>query len=61
MDKKLMTLAYWIMILFVIATCIFIYFYLTSNANQCLADPLNYYSEKMDIECYCMNKNVVIP
>jgi hypothetical protein len=56
-----MTLAYWIMILFVIATCIFIYFYLTSNANQCLADPLNYYSEKMDIECYCMNKNVVIP
>lgn len=52
--QRLMTLAYWIMIAFVIATCICVIFYLKSNASQCLADPLKYYSDKIGDECFCI-------
>jgi hypothetical protein len=53
--KRLMNWAYWIMIVIVIATCIFCYIYLTGNSHQCLADPLKYYQEKIGQTCYCMN------
>ena len=53
--QQWMTLAYWTMILFVIATCIFVYFFLQSNGNQCLADPLTYYSDKIGVNCFCMD------
>jgi len=52
--KQLMDLAYWIMIVLVIATCIFVILYLRSNANQCLTDPLKYYSNKIGEECFCV-------
>lgn len=52
--QKLMTWAYWILILVVIATCIFVVLYLKSNAHQCLADPIKYYSDKIGQECFCV-------
>lgn len=58
--QKLMTLAYWIMIAFVVVTCICVIWYLMSNAHSCLADPVTYYEEKMHDECYCMNNVRVV-
>jgi len=51
--QKLFTAMYVLMILLVIATCIFIYFYLTGNASECLMDPIQYFSEKSGQMCYC--------
>jgi hypothetical protein len=51
---KLSNIAYWIMILTVIAFCIFLFFYLTSNGKDCLSDPLKFYGEKMQQECFCI-------
>jgi len=57
MDKKLLfNLAYWIMIVAVIGTCIFLVIYLRSNGKQCLADPLEYYAQKMGTQCSCMER-----
>lgn len=55
--KKIINIAYWIMIAVVIATCIVVIFYLTGNAKQCIADPLKYYEGKVGAMCYCMNEN----
>lgn len=51
--KKLFTAMYIGMILIVIATCVFLYFFLQSHATQCLADPIQYYSERTNQLCYC--------
>ena len=56
MEKRtIYSIAYWIMIIAVISTCIFIYFYLQGNGRECLAEPLKYYEKVMDTSCYCMN------
>ena len=61
MNKKLLfNLAYWIMILVVIGTCIFLVIYLKSSGRECLAEPLEFYMKKMQTECYCMN-NFISP
>ena len=55
MDKqKAMTLAYWIMIVVVVITCLILVNYMISNSHQCIADPLKYYSERIGQECYCI-------
>lgn len=54
--QKIINLAYWIMIAVVIVTCCFVIYYITSNAHSCLADPLKFYSSKIQQECYCMSK-----
>ena len=54
MNKKtLINVAYWGMILVVIATCIFIVIYLKGNGKECVADPLNYYMSKSAVKCFC--------
>jgi len=45
------------MIIVVIAFCFFLYFYLTGQSRQCLADPIEFYQKAMDLQCYCTNGN----
>jgi len=59
MDKKtLFTLLYIAMIVVVIATCIFLVYYLQGNGSECLMDPIEYYSEKTSQSCYCTNGRI---
>jgi len=51
--QKLFTLLYVVMIVVVIATCLFLMKYLKGEAGECLADPIQYYSEKTNQMCYC--------
>ena len=62
MDKRLLAnIIYWILIIVVILTCIFIYFYLTSNGNQCVANPIEYYEVKTQAQCFCSQYNYLFP
>lgn len=54
--RQIVTLAYWIMIVFVIATCIFFYFYLSGSTHQCLTDPLKFYQDKVGTTCFCVDQ-----
>jgi len=51
--QKLFTIMYIVMIVVVIATCIGLYTYLTGESASCLADPIQYYSERSGEMCYC--------
>ena len=55
--KLLFNLAYWIMIIVVIVTCFIVISYLKGNANECLSDPIRFYSEKIGEQCtvFCGN------
>jgi len=55
--QKLFTLLYVILIISVIATCIFLAVYLSGESASCLADPMQYYSEKTTQMCYCNSGN----
>jgi hypothetical protein len=57
---KLKDALYYILIFVVIVTCIFVVYYLMSNSNQCLADPITYYQAKTGAECFCYN-SIVTP
>lgn len=57
--KQLINLAYWIMIVIVILTCVFVVFYLRSNAQNCLVDPMKFYEAKTGQTCYCLQKFVL--
>lgn len=59
--RQLMTIAYWIMIIVVVITCIFVYFYLSGNAKQCVADPIVYYQTKTQAQCFCSKLNYFVP
>jgi len=59
--RTLFTLAYWVMIVVVIATCIFLVFYLKSSGKECLAHPIEFYTKKMGVECFCGGKNFLTP
>lgn len=55
--KWIFNIAYFVMIIAVVLTCIFIYHYLTSESSHCLANPLEYYKTKVESKgatCYCM-------
>lgn len=54
-SQKLANFLYFFMIILVIAFCIFIYFYLTGQSRQCLADPIEFYQKAKDVQCYCTN------
>jgi len=56
-DKKYINIAYWIMIVFVTFTCIIILLYLVGSANKCLADPIQFYENKMGEQCFCVKIN----
>lgn len=47
------TLLYIILILVVIATCIFMMIWLKSESTSCLVDPIKYYANKTGQFCYC--------
>lgn len=51
--RKIVTIAYWIMIIAVVLTCIYVYFYLNSNAKLCMANPMEYYEKIKQAKCYC--------
>jgi len=52
--QQAMALAYWVMIIAVILTCVFVVLYLQTNATSCLNDPIAFYQNKMSEQCYCM-------
>lgn len=51
--QKLFTILYVVLIIVVIATCIFLAVYLSGNSASCLKDPIQYYSERAGEMCYC--------
>lgn len=53
--QKLFTFLYILLIVVVIATCIFLMKYLTGEGAMCLKDPIQYYSEKTSQMCFCNN------
>lgn len=59
--KKAISWLYWIMIAFVIITCIYVVVYLQSNANNCLTDPIKFYADKINQQCFCMPKTSLFP
>lgn len=55
MEKQtIRDIAYWVMITIVIATCIFIFLYISGSSASCLENPLNYYEKYMDVKCSCI-------
>jgi len=62
MNKKLLfNIGYWVMIIVVIVTCIILISYLKGNANECLADPIRFYSEKIGEKCTVFCGNMIAP
>ena len=51
--KKLFTWLYVIMILVVIATCVFLVVWIKGESVSCLADPIQYYANKTNQLCFC--------
>jgi len=51
--QRLFTILYIVLIVVVIATCIFLATYLSGESASCLKDPIQYYSEKTSQICYC--------
>jgi len=51
--QKLFTILYIVLIVVVIATCIFLASYLSGESASCLKDPIQYYSERAGEICYC--------
>ena len=51
--QTLFTILYVVLIVVVIFTCLFIMNYITGDGGSCLKDPITYYSEKTNQECYC--------
>jgi len=56
--QQAMTLAYWVMIIVVILTCIFVVYWLQTDARQCLGDPLSYYQNNTNAQCFCMANSI---
>lgn len=54
--QKLFTLLYYILIVGVIATMLFLVYWLQTGGASCMADPLNYYVERTAQECMCHDK-----
>lgn len=46
-------LLFYLLIFIVIAFCIFIVYYLTTEGATCLNNPLEYYVSKTGDECWC--------
>jgi hypothetical protein len=57
MERKYFDLAYIVLIIVVILTCIFLYFFLTSQAPKCLENPLKFQQERMgeNFQCSCFS------
>ncbi len=56
MDKsKFFSILYVVLILVVIATCIFIVVWIKSESAMCLADPIEFFANKTNQICYCNN------
>ena len=51
--KRLFTWMYIIMIGVVIATCIYLVYWLNQEATLCLKDPIEFYMNKAGELCYC--------
>jgi len=51
--QKLYTALYVILIGVVIISCIWLVMFLRSEGAMCMADPIQYFSEKTSQMCYC--------
>jgi len=51
--QKVYTALYVILIVTVVISCIALAVYLRSESALCMADPIQYISEKTDQMCYC--------
>lgn len=61
MDKKrLFDILYVILILAVVITCIYIFFWLQTDSTQCLNNPLTYYQNKTGASCSCFKMQDLI-
>jgi hypothetical protein len=54
--QKLFTLLYILLIVCVIISCVLLIIFLKSESATCMADPINYFSEKTGQLCYCLDK-----
>jgi len=55
--KKLFTILYVVLIFVVIATCVGLYIWLTTESAACLKDPIQFFSEQTNQICYCNSGN----
>jgi len=56
MNKKLLfDFLYVILIIAVIGFMIWLFFYLKSESAMCLKDPIEYYTNKTNQFCYCVD------
>ena len=55
--QKLYTALYLIMIVTVVISCIVLVIWLKSESAVCMADPIQYFSEKTSQMCYCNDGN----
>jgi len=51
--QKLLTALYVILIVVVVISCIALVVWLKSESAVCMADPIQYFSEKTSQMCYC--------
>ena len=56
MNKKVFcNIAYWVMIIVVILTCLFLVIYLRSNGKECIANPIDFYMRNTGKQCFCID------
>ncbi|MGV9141736.1 MAG: hypothetical protein ACOC1X_02250 [Promethearchaeota archaeon] len=46
-----------VMIFVVMATCVYLYIFLKSNAKSCMEDPIGWAENQKDASCYCYSKS----
>ena len=56
MNKKLADLIYLLLIAVVIASCIYLVFFLKSSGKECLSNPVIFFEQKNDASCFCLTK-----
>ena len=57
----LVNVGYWFLIGVVVATCLYLVIYLKGTGREGLADPLEFYAEKMETECFCIDDIMETP
>ena len=58
--QKLFTLLYYILIVGVIATMLFLVYWLQTGGSECMVDPMSYYLERSSQECMCFDKGGLV-
>jgi len=54
--ERVIDILYIFMIVTLILFMIFIFFFLRGSAIRCMQEPVKYFEEKSDSQCFCINK-----